>query len=168
MSDTELCYLSATEAVARFRRRELSPVELMRALIARAEAVEPRVNAFADTYFDEALERARRAEAKYMKGRVRVLEGLPLAVKDAIAIKGRVTTKGSLIYRDRVDDHTNPAIERLLRAGAILHARSTTPEFGNNWVTTSRLHGTTRSPWDTRYTCGGSSGGSASRPHRPR
>ena len=64
MSDTELCYLSATEAVARFRRRELSPVELMRALIARAEAVEPRVNAFANTYFDEALDRARRAETK--------------------------------------------------------------------------------------------------------
>ncbi len=161
MSDTELCYLSATEVVARFRRRELSPVELMRALIARAEAVEPQVNAFADTYFDEALAKASRAEAKYMKGRARALEGLPLAVKDLTAIKGRVTTHGSLIYKDRVDDHTNPAIERLLRAGAILHARSTTPEFGINWVTTSRLHGTTRNPWDTRYTCGGSSGGSA-------
>ena len=161
MSDTELCYLSATEAVARFKRRELSPVELMRALIARAEAVEPRINAFADSYFDEALVKARSAEARYMKGRVRALEGLPLAVKDAAAIKGRVTTRGSLIYKDHVDNHTNPAIERLLRAGAILHARSTTPEFGVDWVTTSRLHGTTRSPWDTRYTCGGSSGGSA-------
>ena len=75
MSDTELCYLSATEAIAGFRRRELSPVELMRAIIARAEAVEPQVNAFANTYFDEALEKASRAEAKYMKGRARALEG---------------------------------------------------------------------------------------------
>jgi amidase len=163
MSDTDLCYLSASEAIERFKQRTLSPVELMQALIARAEAVEPVVNAFADSYFDEALAKARRAEARYMKtdGRVRALEGVPLAVKDAAAIKGRVTTQGSLIYKDHVDDHTNPAIERLLRAGAILHARTTTPEFGIDWVTTSRLHGTTRSPWDPRYTCGGSSGGSA-------
>ena len=116
-SDRDLWYLSANEAMALFRARALSPVELLEALIRRAEAVEPTINAFAFTYYDEALDRARRDETKYMKGRARALEGLPLAVKDAIAIKGRVTTKGSLIYRDRVDVHTNPAFERLLRAG---------------------------------------------------
>jgi Asp-tRNA(Asn)/Glu-tRNA(Gln) amidotransferase A subunit family amidase len=60
MSDTDLCYLSASEAIERFKQRTLSPVELMQALIVRAEAVEPVVNAFADSYFDEALAKARR------------------------------------------------------------------------------------------------------------
>lgn len=79
MTESELCYLSATEALARFKARSLSPVELMDAVIARAEAVEPTINAFPMTYFDEARDAATRAEAKYKKidGRLRKLEGLP-------------------------------------------------------------------------------------------
>ena len=159
----ELHYLSASAAIARFRARELSPVELMQAVIERAEQVEPRINAFTDTHFERALEQARRAEARYAKpaGRPRSLEGIPVAVKDEAAIAGQRTTSGSLILRDHVDTETSPVVERLLRAGAIVHARSTAPEFSCATFTHSRLWGVTRNPWHLDYTPGGSSGGSA-------
>lgn len=162
MSSTPLTYLSAAELLARFRERTLSPVELMQALIDRTQQVEPTVNAFADRYFEEAMRFAERAEAKYAKakGRPRALEGIPLAVKDDTAIKGKRTTTGSLLNKDSVDDHTHPSIERLMRAGAIVHARTTCPEFCWAWVTYSRLYGVTRNPWNPHYTCGASSGGS--------
>ncbi len=109
MSDVELCYLSAADAVVRFKAKTLSPVELLNALIARSETVEPVINAFADRYFDDALEQARKAEARYMKtdGRPRALEGVPLAVKDEAEIKGRCTTSGSLLYKDHIGTDTN-------------------------------------------------------------
>ena len=66
-SEQDLCYLSAGEAMRLFRARKLSPVELLQALIDRAEAVEPKINAFAFTYYDEVLEKARKAEAKFAK-----------------------------------------------------------------------------------------------------
>ena len=161
-SDLDLCYLSAGEAMALFRARELSPVELLQALIARAEAVEPAINAFAFTYYDEALAKARKAEAKFAKtdGRIRALEGVPLAVKDEMDIKGKPMTNGSLYLKDNVSTTTHYSIERLLRAGAIVHARTTTPEFSCAGVAHSRVHGVTGTPWNPAYTCGGSSGGS--------
>jgi len=110
MSDTELCYLSAGEALGRFKARRLSPVELMQAVIARAQKVEPKINAFPIKHYDRALEQAKAAESKYMKtdGRVRPLEGLPIAIKDEAYIKGERVTFGSLIYKDFVADETNP------------------------------------------------------------
>jgi len=160
---TDLPYLSAGEALGLFRERRLSPVDLLEALIERAERVEPIINAFADTYFEEAREAARRAAARYAgEGPApRPLEGIPLAVKDDTAIAGRRTSSGSLFLRDHVDEHGNPSVERLLEAGAILHARTTCPEFCWPWVCYSRLHGITRNPWNPKYTPGSSSGGSA-------
>src|SRR5690606_197887 len=116
--DSELCYIPATEALARFKARTLSPVELMQAIIARAEAVNPKINAFAYTCYDRALEQARKAEARYMKtdGRTRPLEGIPVVIKDETTIKGERTTFGSLIYKDNVDTETAPAAERILKA----------------------------------------------------
>lgn len=159
---TDLAYMSATEAIARFKARTLSPVELMEAVIARAEVVEPTINAFAARYYDEALAKARKAEAKYAKpgGRVRALEGLPLAVKDDTAIKGKLGTAGSLVPANHVGGHTNPSVERLLRAGAIVHARTTCPEFVWHWACYSKAYGVTRNPWNPAFTCGASSGGS--------
>lgn len=159
---SDLHYMSATEALKRFRSRELSPVELMAAVIARAEAVEPHINAFGDRYFDEALEAARRAEARYQgRGpRPRALEGLPIAIKEETPVKGQRATQGSLIYKDYVPTHTAAVVERVLAAGAIIHARSTAPEFSCAPFTHSRLWGITRNPWNPAYSPGGSSGGS--------
>ncbi len=97
---TDLAYLSASDALRLFRARELSPVELMRAVIARVEAVDGTVNALCHRFFDAALEQAQDAEARYM-GRgepPRPLEGIPTAVKEEEAVAGQPWTQGSLLY----------------------------------------------------------------------
>ena len=161
MSNAELCYMSASEALAAFKSRKLSPVELMSALIARAEQVEPKINAFPMKHFERAMQEAKKAEARYMKtdGRVRTLEGIACAIKDETTIKGWRTTFGSLIYKDNVDEYTAPPAERIIKAGAIIHARSAAPEFSCAPYTHSRLWGITRTPWNLDYSPGGSSGG---------
>ncbi|MFD9123875.1 amidase [Kitasatospora sp. NPDC059571] len=159
---TPLAYLPATEALRRFRERTLSPVELMAAVIARAEAAEPTVNALAERTFDEAMAAAREAEARYSgKGRApRPLEGLAVATKEEQPIAGRRATDGSLAFRDEIAEQTHPVVERILDAGGIVHARTTTPEFSCAAVTRSRLWGVTRNPWNPAFSPGGSSGGS--------
>jgi aspartyl-tRNA(Asn)/glutamyl-tRNA(Gln) amidotransferase subunit A len=158
----DLHYLPATEALKLFRARKLSPVELLRAVIDRAEKVEPVINAFAETHFDEALAHARGAEASYKKGgqEPRALEGLPVAIKEEAPIKGHKNTLGSLPLRDVVADHTAVFVQRIIDAGGIVHARTTTPEFACAPVTWSKLWGVTRNPWNTAFSPGGSSGGS--------
>ena len=161
--DEALHYLSATDALTAFAARELSPVELLDAVIARAEAVEPTVNALCHTYYDEARSQARAAEARYAgRGqRPRALEGLPVAIKAEEAIKGQPWSQGSLIHRDVVAPHTSEFARRHLAAGAIVHARTTTPEFSCAGFTHSRLWGITRNPFNPELAVGGSSGGSA-------
>lgn len=162
MTNDDLCYLPASEALKLFRRRTLSPVELTAALIARAEKVNPKINCLADRYFEEAMEQAKASEARYMKrgARTGALDSVPLAVKDAQRLKGKRTTQGSLIFKDHVDDHSDPMIERLQKAGAVILARTTTPEFCLSGITASRIWGVTRNPWNTAWGPGGSSGGS--------
>ena len=163
MNSESIFSLSASQILDAYRSRSLSPVELMHAVIDRAELVEPSINAFADQYFEEALEKARKAENKFKnpKSRPRRLEGIPLTVKDDTPVKGKRTTGGSLYMRDHLDTQTNPSVERLIRAGSIVHARSTCPEFCWTWVTSTRIHGVTRNPWNLDLSPGGSSGGSA-------
>jgi Asp-tRNA(Asn)/Glu-tRNA(Gln) amidotransferase A subunit family amidase len=160
--DLELCYLSASEAIAAFKARTLSPVELMKAVIARAEAVNPKVNAITYSFFERALAEARKAEAKYKKGaRLRPLEGIPVAIKDFHPVKGEITTFGSKIFEHFRPDYTAPTVDRLLKAGAIMHCRTTSPEFAYSGATHSPLWGITPNPWNLDYTSGGSSGGAA-------
>jgi aspartyl-tRNA(Asn)/glutamyl-tRNA(Gln) amidotransferase subunit A len=160
---TDLHYLPATEALRLFRDRELSPVELVTAVIDRAQTVEPVINAFAETFYDQALDQARAAEARYagQGGPPRPLEGLPVAVKEEAEIAGQHNTLGSLPLRDNVAEKTSAFVQRIIDAGGIVHARTTTPEFSCAPVTWTRLWGVTRNPWNTQYSSGGSSGGSA-------
>jgi len=160
---TDLHYLSAAEALRLFRTRQLSPVELVTAVTERAEAVEPVLNAFAETFYEQALDQARASEARYAGrgGPVRPLDGLPVAVKEEAEIAGQRNTLGSLPRRDVVAEQTTAFVQRIIDAGAIVHARTTTPEFCCAPITWSRLWGVTRNPWNTRYSPGGSSGGSA-------
>ena len=162
MGDLDLCYLPGYRALELFRARKLSPVELVQAQIRRAEAVNPAVNAITISYFDEALDQARMAEAAYAKSdaRLRPLEGLTLAVKDSHDLSGKLTTHASLPHRDNVATSTCPIGERLLDAGAIVIAKTTTPEFCSAGVTDSKLFGATGTPWNPAFTSGGSSGGS--------
>ena len=162
MSDLDLCYLPAAEALRQFKAKKLSPVELMRATMARAEATAKKTNCLTYTHFDEAMALAKKAEAKYAKGaRTGALEGLPIGIKDESYIKGKPTSNGSLIMKDYVGDHTSPMNERIIAAGGIVHARTATPEFSCAGYTWSRLWGVTRNPWNRKFTPGGSSGGSA-------
>ena len=161
MSDEDLCYTSAIDLIQRFKTRELSPVDLMQAIINRSERVNPTINAFADQYFDRAIEKAKLAEARYRRGNTRALEGIPIVIKDETAIKGERTTHGSLLFRDRFDTVSAPIVQRIQRAGAIIHGRSTAPEFSCAAVCHSLLHGVTRNPWKPDFTPGGSSGGAA-------
>jgi len=159
---TDLPYLPATEAIAAFKAGTLSPVELMQATIARAHAVEPTINAFTYTCFEEALEAARASEARYAKGEpIGPLDGLPVAIKDESYIAGQPTSNGSLLMKDFVPDTTSTMNQRIIDAGGIVHARTATPEFSCAGYTWSRLWGVTRNPWNPEMTPGGSSGGSA-------
>jgi len=132
-------------------------------VIARTEQVNPKLNAVTHSYFDRALDAARLAEQRYMKtdGRPRPLEGIPVGIKDFHPIAGEITTFGSKIFENFRPSFTAPTVQRLLDAGAILHMRTTTPEFAYSGMCHSRLWGITRNPWNTGYTPGGSSGGSA-------
>lgn len=159
---TDLHYIPAVEAMDRFRDKSVSPVELMEAVIARAEAVEPTINAFANTHYDEAMDLARASEARWAKGApMGPLDGLPVGIKDESFIAGKPTTSGSLIMKDFVADATSVMNQRIIDAGGIVHARTTTPEFSCAGVTWTRLNGVTRNPWNTEMTPGGSSGGTA-------
>jgi aspartyl-tRNA(Asn)/glutamyl-tRNA(Gln) amidotransferase subunit A len=159
----DLCRWPATDVLAGFRDRRISPVEYLDAILRRCEAAGPAVNAFGDTYFDEARRLAQAAERRYGRGgeAPRPLEGLPVAVKDEADVGGKRTTNGSLLLVDDVAARSEPMVERLERAGAIIHARSLTPEFSIAFWTASRLWGITRNPWNTAFDVGGSSGGSA-------
>jgi Asp-tRNA(Asn)/Glu-tRNA(Gln) amidotransferase A subunit family amidase len=152
--------LSAVEALDLFRSRDLSPVEYLEGLIARNDAVGGAVNAFTDTYFDEALHQARVAAQVYVSGEPRPLEGLPIAVKDEADVAGKRTTNGSLLWVDHVAQRDEPMIERIRAAGGIIHARTTTPEFSIAFWTWSKLWGITRNPWNLDFDVSGSSGGS--------
>jgi Asp-tRNA(Asn)/Glu-tRNA(Gln) amidotransferase A subunit family amidase len=159
---TSLHYLSATEALRLFRTRRLSPVELMRAVIERANQVEPEVNAFAERMFDEALGAATAAEKRYARGgNPRALEGLPVAAKEELPLAGHPATEGTLLRAPLPARRTSLMLHRVQAAGGILHARTTTSEFCCMPMGHTRRWGVTRNPWNLRTSPGGSSGGSA-------
>ncbi|WP_162558442.1 amidase [Saliniradius amylolyticus] len=154
-------YLSATELVELYRRKEASPVEVMTDYIQQYNKVNPSLNAFSFTFFEQALAKASKAEQAYASGQAGALEGLAIAIKDETYIEGQETTNGSRLLQGDVATSTDPVAERLIAAGGIVHGRTTTPEFSTAAVTWSDLWGVSRSPWNPEVTCGGSSGGSA-------
>ncbi|MEV6013690.1 amidase [Streptomyces sp. NPDC051976] len=159
---TDLFYLSAAEALRLFRARELSPLELMRAVVERAERTEPAVNAFVETMTEHALRAAAAAERRYRPGGdPRPLEGLPVAAKENLPIAGRPLTDGTLLAPSRRAGETAIVLTRIEAAGGILHARTTTSEFCCMPMSHTRRWGVTRNPWNFSAAVGGSSGGSA-------
>ena len=158
----DLCYLPAAEALDLFSRHELSPIELMQATIERIEAVDGTVNALPTRSSRRRwTARGRRGEIRGSGRAAGPLDGLPVAVKEEAPIAGQRNTLGSLPLRDVVAKETAAFVERIIDAGGIVHARTTTPEFSSAPVTWSRLWGVTRNPWNTDFSPGGSSGGSA-------
>lgn len=159
----DLTYRSATDVLAAFRTRTLSPVEYLDALMARMDAVESKVGAIAFRFDERARHAAKAAEAAYASPSAtpRTLEGLPVAIKDDTEIAGDPCTQGSLVWKDRIATETAPVGERILESGAIPHIRTRTSEFCLIGQCHSRLWGVTRNPWNPAFDVGGSSGGSA-------
>jgi amidase len=158
---TDLWRLTARAAVDLLRRREVSPLELIAAAEARIAAVDPAVNALPIRCFDRARAHARRLMEGGAARDGTYLHGLPIVVKDLTAVEGVRFTEGSHVFADRIADHSDIAVETLEANGAIVIAKSNTPEFGAGGNTVNDVFGATRNPWDTRFTSGGSSGGSA-------
>ncbi len=160
-STTDLCFTSATDLLAAFRSRELSPVEVTRAVLDRIERLNPMLNAYLTVDAEGALAAARAAEAAYTAGNAAPLAGVPVSVKDLANTRGLRTTYGSLAYRDNVPDEDAISVARLRAAGAVFTGKTNTPEFGSLPTNENRLGDPARNPWDTTRTPGGSSGGAA-------
>jgi amidase len=157
----ELIKLTAREAVALLRKRQVSPLELVDAAIARIEEVDDAVNALPIRCFDRARDQAKKIMGEGTKALERRLVGLPIAVKDLNRLSGVRTTWGSPVFQDYVADRSDIGVETLERNGAIPVAKSNVPELGIGANTTNPVFGATRNPWNTDLTCGGSSGGAA-------
>lgn len=161
MSDS-LCELSAVEAARLVRAKALSPVELVRASLERAQRLQPVLNCFITLCAEQAMADARLAEAALMRGDpVGLLHGLPYTVKDLVNTAGVRTTFGAVPFSTNVPAEDAVAVARLREQGAILIGKTTTPEFGSKSMTDSPLFGQTRNAWNLERTCGGSSGGAA-------
>lgn len=154
--------LTARQAVDLLRRREVSPLELIDAAEQRIHAVEGALNALPTLCLARARSHAQRImTTQASNASASYLFGLPIVVKDLTAVADVRWTEGSLVFADRIAARSDIMVERLEANGAIVIGKSNTPEFGAGGNTVNEVFGYTRNPWDTRYTSGGSSGGSA-------
>ena len=154
---------SATELLAAYRAKRLSPVEATKAVLARVEALNPVLNCFCLVDAESALASAKASEARWIKGAPRgLVDGVPTSIKDLLYTKGWPTLRGSrTIDPNGPWNDDAPVVARLREHGAVLFGKTTTPEFGWKGVTDNTLTGITRNPWNPAKTPGGSSGGSA-------
>ena len=162
MTDEDLCFIPATDLVRMIRNKTVSPVDVLRATLARAEALEPRLNAICTPMFETAMQDARAAEAAVMRGgHLGLLHGIPATIKDLAFTKGVRTMGGSNLHRDRVPAFDHLHVERLREAGAILIGKTTVPELGWKGNGDSPVTGITHNPWKHGMNAGGSSAGAA-------
>lgn len=157
-------YTSAIELGKAIAKKEVSPVEVMEQCLQRMEALEPKLNCFVTPMPEQAMAAARQAEKAVLAGEaLGALHGIPISVKDLIAVGGVKLTFGSRAMAENVAGADAPSVERIKAAGACLIGKTTTTEFGCKGGGDSPLTGTTRNPWDLQKTPGGSSlGGSSS------
>ncbi|UEM05617.1 amidase [Skermanella rosea] len=155
--------LSATELLALYRSRRISPVEVTQSCLDRIASLDAGLNAFTLVDGDAAMESARASEERWVKGKpLGLVDGVPTTIKDLLLTKGWPTLRGSkAISPDQPWEEDAPATARLREQGAILLGKTTTPELGHKGVTDSPLTGITRNPWNPAMTPGGSSGGAA-------
>jgi amidase len=163
MSD-ELAYMSAAELALRIRRRDLSPVEVVDAFLARIEARNPSINAFVHFGFEDARQHAKAAEQSLMSGAaLGPLHGVPVAIKDLFDFKpGWISTFGGVrALKDNVVNFYCAFAERVESAGAIILGKTNSPVMGFRGTCDNYLFGPSRNPFNPAKNSGGSSGGSA-------
>lgn len=151
----------ATALLAALRERQVSASELLDTVLGRADEISGPVNPFAVRLDDDARRAADESDRRIAGGTARPLEGLPISVKDSQWMAGVPTTSGSRARADFVPERTVGAVQRLLDAGAVIFAKTTTSEFCYTGVSTAPTFGVTANPHDLRRTAGGSSGGAA-------
>jgi len=161
-SASELPLLDLSEASRAVQKKEVSPVELTRACLARIERLNPKLNAFITVTDTSALEEARKAEAEIARGEWKgPLHGIPVAVKDLLETAGVKTTAASVVLKDYVPSEDAEVIRRLKSAGAILLGKLNLHEFAYGGSGILGHFGPARNPWNTAHVTGGSSSGSA-------
>jgi amidase len=162
MPTDELCWTPARELARLIRTKQVSPVEMVAAVLERIARVNPRLGAYCTVTADAARGAARDAEAAVGRGAsLGPLHGVPVSLKDLTPTRGIRTTMGSKIFEHHVPAEDAALVERLRAAGAILLGKTNTPEFGCKPATDNRLFPPTRNPWALARSAGGSSGGAA-------
>jgi len=156
----DLTQASAARLGRLYAKGKASPVETMKAVLARADRLSATINALCHVDAKAALAAARASEKRWKKGEpLSPLDGVPVSIKELVRVKGWPASMGSRLTDKTPVDADAPAVARLREAGALVFAQSTSSEYGHKGVTHSPLHGITRNPWNTGMTPGGSSGG---------
>jgi aspartyl-tRNA(Asn)/glutamyl-tRNA(Gln) amidotransferase subunit A len=162
LNQQDILNLDAITLAAHIRDKSLSPVEVVTASLARMDLLEPELHAFCTPTPDLAMAQAKAIEQKILRGeKVGPLAGVPVAIKDLISTAGIKTVSGSWIYENFIPDEDDITVERLKAAGAIILGKTNAPEFGYSGTGHNPVFPTTRNPWNTDLTPGGSSAGSA-------
>lgn len=160
MDADELCRKTAAELLPELQAGTLKAATLMRAVLERIKRLDGQTNGIAHMNPDAAMAEAEARDAALARGDAPgALQGLPVTVKDLLAVRGLPLEMGSFAYEGVIADDDAEAIARLRRAGAIPFAKTTTPEFGHKVLTDCPTQGISRNPWDLSRSCGGSSGG---------
>ena len=163
MNPEEICYLSAGELSPLIQKREISPVEIVKAHLNRIESLEPILNSFITLLADQAMEAARQAEKEIQAGRYRgPLHGIPLGLKDLFYTKGIRTTSGSKIFDTFIPNVDGTVVTKLKEAGTILLGKLNMHPFAYGPTGENQEYGHMHNPWNPELITGGSSGGSGS------
>ena len=162
MSTPDLLKLSIAELAPKIRNREVSPVEVTKAALAHAERLQPILGSFIALMPEAALAQARKREEAIGRGNYQgPLDGVPVGVKDNIALAGVPCTAGSLILADYVPDEDAFAVQRFNEAGAIILGKENMHELAAGGTSDNPHYGTVRNPWNLDHIPAGSSGGAA-------
>jgi aspartyl-tRNA(Asn)/glutamyl-tRNA(Gln) amidotransferase subunit A len=157
----ELLNLSLADAASKVRTREVSPVDLVQAALARIRATDDILRSYITVFEEQALQVAKAAEIMAAAGHnLGPLHGIPIALKDNIALRGTRTTAGSKVLGDWVPDADATIVTRLRRAGAIFIGKTNMHEFAWGGTSANPHYGAVRNPWNTERFPAGSSGGS--------
>jgi aspartyl-tRNA(Asn)/glutamyl-tRNA(Gln) amidotransferase subunit A len=163
MSESAFDWLSAAELSKLYARGDASPVEVLDAMLKRASALQPHLNALVLIDENSAQAAAKASESRWKNGKsLSPLDGIPTTIKDTTNVKGWPTRYGSHSTDETLLSENAAVTERFLAAGMIIFGKSTTPEFGWKALTDSPLQGVTRNPWSLAHSPGGSSGGASS------
>ena len=160
MPNDDLLDLTITELAPKIRAKEVSPVEVTEAALARADRLQPKLNSFITLLHDQAMNAAREQEAALARGEyLGPLQGIPIGIKDNIATSGIRTTVGSQVLADNIPDEDAYVVSRCQAAGAIILGKENLEEFAAGATSNNPHYGAVHNPWGLDHIPGGSSGG---------